>query len=926
MTTAMSEHDFSSLSYEIMGIIGKGGTSTVYKIRSYNDDAVFAMKEIEVDQLSSSQVSAIQAEIRTLENLSHPNIVSFYGMKTDMSKFYLFMEYADYGSLRIFYKNYGFLTTSEAQYCVRQLVDGLEYLHQKGVAHRDIKCANSLIFHKDYRLKLADFGASKRIEHESIISGLKGTPQWMAPEVIKGTQKTDGWIKADIWSLGCTIVEMVTAKLPYAQYNNPMTAMYRIASGEIPQIDNERLALMTLPSSSNSSSPRVQWRAEDQLMMDFIHQCCTVDPLSRPSVDQLKSLPWLKFSINEVPMRLFSHPAPVASIAAQSTNAASFLSLPQTSDKSKKKKSVSSDVYHDDNVDLGIEVDEEIEDDDDALAHSYRSPTKKNTSSSSASASSLPTANRTYRYQKAPEQPSQKGKVDWEQAFDCDESVASEASERTIERHKKSVAKAHAAKHAHPAHLLSPSEEEYVMNEEVVDDDNADDDYDEQFYHDDFEGDEQHQHIDPSRHHQYHHQHQHHHQHMDEDGDNENNISQLTGFGEDDPEDFEVIYRQQQQQQQQDAVVGAPSRPVPRVDQSISNMSAVSAPAAIVYHSNHTHTSPRYQQQEQQPLPVASNRSKLAAKMDSLEVGALYSDPAFATVKLDPQQLADLQKQQVASSVAPPPSSSNITPTTQVRKVQKAVQHLGTVGTRRAPSTAEGIPASQKVSQPVSHPHQQSSKSQSKLISAKAVGVSQSSQAQGLKPGAARMMQRQGHPDSLPNEHVHVGGAHAVVVRKVHPQGHVGSRAVGGTKAVGNGVSSQHHHHHPHSSGSNNNHQSHATSKLRSRSAGVYLSPPAVQKQGGGVVLSGGSGGTRSSPSQDARRMEVLPEGNERSVRTAPAVPGAMGGLSVVTEGKVVSGHGAGALGSLSANAKKLQGAAGGVMKKQRLSMGPTQK
>jgi hypothetical protein len=104
----------------------------------------------------------------------------------------------------------------------------------------------------------------------------------------------------------------------------------------------------------------------------------------------------------------------------------------------------------------------------------------------------------------------------------------------------------------------------------------------------------------------------------------------------------------------------------------------------------------------------------------------------------------------------------------------------------------------------------------------------------------------------------------------------------------------------------------------------VYLSPPAVQKQGGGVILSGG--GTRSSPSQDARRMEVLPEGNERAVRTAPALPGAMGGLSVVTEGKAVSGHGASALGSLSANAKKVQGTAGGVIKKQRLSIGPSQK
>jgi serine/threonine protein kinase len=178
-----SSSEFGSLNYEILGIIGKGGTSTVYKIRKCDDDSVYAMKEIEVDQLSSSQVVSIQAEIRTLENLSHPNIVSFHGMKTDATKFLLFMEYADYGSLRIFYKNYGYLSITESLYCVQQIVKGLEYLHEKGVAHRDIKCANCLIFHQNYLIKLADFGASKRIEHESIISGLKGTPQWMAPEV-----------------------------------------------------------------------------------------------------------------------------------------------------------------------------------------------------------------------------------------------------------------------------------------------------------------------------------------------------------------------------------------------------------------------------------------------------------------------------------------------------------------------------------------------------------------------------------------------------------------------------------------------------------------------------------------------------------------------------------------------------------------------
>jgi serine/threonine protein kinase len=103
-------------------------------------------------------------------------------MQSTPMKFHLWMEYAEYGSLRIFYKNHGRLYPSEAAFAVQQIIEGLHYLHSNGVAHRDIKCANCLIF-ANHRIKLADFGASKRIEHESIISGLKGTPQWMAPEV-----------------------------------------------------------------------------------------------------------------------------------------------------------------------------------------------------------------------------------------------------------------------------------------------------------------------------------------------------------------------------------------------------------------------------------------------------------------------------------------------------------------------------------------------------------------------------------------------------------------------------------------------------------------------------------------------------------------------------------------------------------------------
>jgi serine/threonine protein kinase len=72
-----------------------------------------------------------------------------------------------------------------------------------------------------------------------VVSGLKGTPHWMAPEVIKGQQGENGWPMADVWSVGCTVVEMLTAQMPWSVYPNPMAAMYHIANGEKPPLTKE---------------------------------------------------------------------------------------------------------------------------------------------------------------------------------------------------------------------------------------------------------------------------------------------------------------------------------------------------------------------------------------------------------------------------------------------------------------------------------------------------------------------------------------------------------------------------------------------------------------------------------------------------------------------------------------------------------------
>ena len=83
----------------------------------------------------------------------------------------------------------------------------------------------------------------------------------MAPEVIKGTQLAEGWKKADVWSIGCTLVEMLSGQIPYSCYDNPMTAMYHIANGQIP--------------------PILDWMQLSEAADTFIKFCCTLDPEER---------------------------------------------------------------------------------------------------------------------------------------------------------------------------------------------------------------------------------------------------------------------------------------------------------------------------------------------------------------------------------------------------------------------------------------------------------------------------------------------------------------------------------------------------------------------------------------------------------------------------------------------------------------------
>ncbi|KAF8404173.1 hypothetical protein HHK36_009053 [Tetracentron sinense] len=249
--------------------LGSGSFGTVYE--GITDDGFFfAVKEVSLlDQGSQGRQSIYQLEqeISLLSQFEHENIVQYIGTDKDESKLYIFLELVTKGSLLNLYQKYH-LQDSQVSAYTRQILNGLKYLHDRNVVHRDIKCANILV-HASGSVKLADFGLAKATTLNDVKS-CKGTAFWMAPEVVN--RKNHGYgLPADIWSLGCTVLEMLTRQLPYSHLEC-MQAIFRIGKGEQPPIPN-----------SLSIDAR-----------DFILQCLQVNPDDRPTAAQLLNHQFVK--------------------------------------------------------------------------------------------------------------------------------------------------------------------------------------------------------------------------------------------------------------------------------------------------------------------------------------------------------------------------------------------------------------------------------------------------------------------------------------------------------------------------------------------------------------------------------------------------------------------------------------------------------
>ncbi|KAG7393052.1 hypothetical protein PHYBOEH_006194 [Phytophthora boehmeriae] len=224
--------------------IGQGAQGSIYRYEETTTGRKVAVKVIWTRDLPSAAVEAVKREVKTMKRLKHKHLVRYLqATEKKKSELRIYMEYAAGGSLSAHMSRTGALPLVSVKRYTRQLCEALQYLHRHGIAHRDIKCANVLLTVADTGtsgstladVKLGDFGTFKVVGCASLVGGLKGTPHWMAPEIIRQQNAEDDgdherWFRADVWSLGCAVLEMITGHSPWQQFSNPLTAMYQIVS------------------------------------------------------------------------------------------------------------------------------------------------------------------------------------------------------------------------------------------------------------------------------------------------------------------------------------------------------------------------------------------------------------------------------------------------------------------------------------------------------------------------------------------------------------------------------------------------------------------------------------------------------------------------------------------------------------------------
>ncbi|XP_064549547.1 mitogen-activated protein kinase kinase kinase 4 isoform X2 [Drosophila montana] len=261
--------------------IGQGRFGKVYTAVNNNTGELMAMKEIAIQPGETRALKNVAEELKILEGIKHKNLVRYYGIEVHREELLIFMELCSEGTLESLVELTGGLPEALARRFTAQLLSGVAELHKHGIVHRDIKTANIFLVDGSNSLKLGDFGSAVKIQaHTTVpgeLQGYVGTQAYMAPEVFTKTNSDGHGRAADIWSVGCVVVEMASGKRPWAQFDSNFQIMFKVGMGEKPQA----------PESLSQEGH------------EFIDSCLQHDPKQRLSAIELLELNFCKSGRDE---------------------------------------------------------------------------------------------------------------------------------------------------------------------------------------------------------------------------------------------------------------------------------------------------------------------------------------------------------------------------------------------------------------------------------------------------------------------------------------------------------------------------------------------------------------------------------------------------------------------------------------------------
>jgi serine/threonine-protein kinase len=223
--------DYLQDRYEILEQIGSGGMSVVYKAMCHKLKRLVAIKVLKEEFCSDSNfVSKFKMEAQAAAGLAHPNIVSIYDVVDEGKLHYIVMELIEGITLKTYISRKGRLEIKESVGIAIQVAQGIAAAHEQHIIHRDIKPQNMLIS-KDGKVKVADFGIARAVSAQTMNSAAMGSVHYISPEQARGGFSD---VRSDIYSLGITIYEMVTGRVPYDGESTVAVALAHLEDALVP--------------------------------------------------------------------------------------------------------------------------------------------------------------------------------------------------------------------------------------------------------------------------------------------------------------------------------------------------------------------------------------------------------------------------------------------------------------------------------------------------------------------------------------------------------------------------------------------------------------------------------------------------------------------------------------------------------------------